>query len=59
MTHNDNGNPSHTHPDKWADRTELITLELSDAESAAFCARAAQRGLTPEEYIRTLLGLPP
>ena len=45
--------------DKWADRTELVSFELSDAEYAAFRARAAQHGLTPEEYIRLLLGLPP
>jgi hypothetical protein len=45
--------------DKWTDRTEVMAFELSDAEYAAFCARAAQHGLTPEEYVRTLLGLPP
>ena len=45
--------------DKWADRTEVIPIDLSDAEYARLRARAAQEGLTLEEYFRVCLGFPP
>lgn len=40
-------------------RTIAVDLELTGKEEAMLTARAAQEGLTLEEYIRTLLGYPP
>jgi hypothetical protein len=45
--------------DKWADRIIAVDLEFSEAEEAMLTAKAAQKGLTLEEYVRTLLGYPP
>jgi hypothetical protein len=45
--------------DKWADRTRVVYMELSDEQEAMFRRKAAQQGLTLEEYIRTRLGFPP
>ena len=45
--------------DKWMARTIAVDLELTDEEEAMLKARAAQEGLTLEEYIRTVLGCPP
>jgi len=45
--------------DKWADRTVVVDLELTDEEEAILTARASEKGLTVEEYIRTLMGCPP
>ncbi len=45
--------------DKWTARTIVTELELTDEEEAMLTAKAAQNGLTLEEYIRTLLGYPP
>jgi hypothetical protein len=45
--------------DKWDDQTALIPLDLSDTEYALLLARAAQQGLTLEEYCRRILGFPP
>ena len=45
--------------DKWAGRTVVVDLGLTEEEKAMLEARAAQLGLTFEEYIRTLLGYPP
>ena len=45
--------------DKWTLRIHVVDLELTDEEEAMLTARAAQYGLTLEEYVRTLLGYPP
>lgn len=45
--------------DKWTRRTHAVDLELTDEEEAILTAKAAQYGLTLEEYIRTQLGCPP
>ncbi len=45
--------------DKWTARNIVTELELTDEEEAMLTAKAAQNGLTLEEYIRTLLGYPP
>jgi len=45
--------------DKWADRTFAVDLILTEDEEAALTAKAAQLGLTPEEYVRTRLGFTP
>jgi hypothetical protein len=45
--------------DKWDDRTALIPLDLTEAEYALLLARAAQQGLTLEEYCRRALGFSP
>jgi hypothetical protein len=45
--------------DKWTARTVAIDLELTDEEEAMLTAKAAQCGLTLEEYIRTVVGCPP
>jgi hypothetical protein len=52
----DTGNPT---LDKWAARKIVTELELTGEEEAMLTAKAAQNGLTLEEYIRTLLGYPP
>lgn len=44
---------------RGADRTIAVDLDLTEAEEAMLTARAAQKGLTLEEYIRTLLGYAP
>ncbi len=44
--------------DKWAARTFYIETDLTRDEIARLTAAAAQRGLTLEEYMRTLLGFP-
>ena len=44
--------------DKWAERTRVIDMELTDAEAANLTKKAARCGLTLEEYLRTLLGFP-
>lgn len=58
------GGPMTTAPevrtvDKWTARKIAVDLELTDEEEAMLTARAAQQGLTLEEYIRTLLSCPP
>lgn len=45
--------------DKWTLRTHVVDFELTDEEEAMLMIRAAQYGLTLEEYVRTLLGCPP
>ncbi len=45
--------------DKWTMRTHAVDLELTDEQEAMLTAKAAQYGLTLEEYVRTLLGCPP
>ena len=45
--------------DKWAERTRVVDMDLSAEEEAMLTKKAAKRGLTLEEYIRTLLGFPP
>jgi len=48
-----------TTTDKWAERTSTIEAEFSDEEWALLTARAAEKGLTVEEYLRVRLGLEP
>ena len=45
--------------DKWTARTKVIEYEFSDEELNMLEARAAERGLTLEEYLRTCLGFEP
>lgn len=45
--------------DKWAARTSKLECELSDEELELLEGRAAERGLTLEEYFRTCMGLEP
>lgn len=45
--------------DKWAGRTREGWIDLTDEEDAMLTARAARKGLTLEEYLRTLMGFPP
>ena len=45
--------------DKWAERTRVVYMELSREQEAMFRRKAAQQGLTLEEYIRTRLGFQP
>jgi len=52
----DTGTPT---KDKWEARNIVTELELTDEEEAMLMAKAAQNGLTFEEYIRTLLGYLP
>ena len=44
--------------DKWAARTKTFRLELTADEHAYLTAKAAQQGLTLEEYLRTCCGFP-
>jgi len=45
--------------DKWTLRKKVIYMDLTDEEEAILMAKAAQYGLTVEEYVRTCLGCPP
>ena len=45
--------------DKWATRTRETWVEFTDEEEAMLTAKAAKKGLTLEEYLRTLVGFPP
>lgn len=45
--------------DKWTARTMAVDIQLTDEEEAMLTGKAAQYGLTLEEYVRTLVGCPP
>ena len=45
--------------DKWATRTHETWVEFTEEEETMLTARAAKKGLTLEEYLRTLVGFPP
>ena len=42
--------------DKWAARTVVTECEFTDEELDMLKRRAAERGLTLEEYLRTCMG---
>jgi len=44
--------------DKWAARTNAFQFEVTANEHAFLTAKAAEQGLTLEEYIRTCCGFP-
>lgn len=45
--------------DKSAARMITVIVDFTDEEEAILLSRAAEMGLTPEDYMRTRLGLLP
>jgi hypothetical protein len=45
--------------DKWTLRTHVVDIEVTDEEEAIISAKAAEFGITVEEYIRMMVGCQP